>query len=44
MTQLLVIPKSQFQKCFGQQKNYWNKYVVSDGNLKGIRTATPGFS
>jgi len=30
--QLLAIPKSQFQKCFGQWKDHRNKCVVSEGD------------
>jgi hypothetical protein len=30
--QLLAIPNSQFQKCFGQGKDHWNKCVVSEGD------------
>jgi hypothetical protein len=46
MTQPLAVPKSQFQKFFGQKKNYWNKCVwwLMWINLKGIRTATPEIS
>jgi hypothetical protein len=32
MKQLLAIPESQFQKCFGQWKDCWNKRVVSEGD------------
>jgi len=30
--QLLAIPKSQFQKCFGQVKECWNNCVVSEND------------
>jgi hypothetical protein len=30
--QLLAIPKSQFQKCFTQWTDHWNKCVMSDGD------------
>ena len=32
MTQLLAVPKSQFQKCFGQWKDCCNKCVVPEGD------------
>jgi hypothetical protein len=32
MTQLFAVPKSQFQKCFGQWRDSWNKCVVSEGD------------
>jgi hypothetical protein len=32
MMQLLTVPKSQFQKCFGQWRDHWNKCVVSEGD------------
>jgi hypothetical protein len=31
-TQLLAIPKSQFQTFFRQWKDQWNKCVVSEGD------------
>jgi hypothetical protein len=33
MMQMVAIPKSQFQKCFGNWKDHWNKCVVSEGDL-----------
>jgi hypothetical protein len=32
LTWLLAIPKSQFQKCFRQWMDCWNKHVVSQGD------------
>jgi hypothetical protein len=31
-TKLLAVPRSQFQKCFGQWKVRWNKCVLSEGD------------
>jgi hypothetical protein len=32
ITELLAIPRSQFQKCFGQWKDCWNKCLLSEGD------------
>jgi hypothetical protein len=45
MMQLLAIPKSQFQKFFGQLKEYCtSEWCLNGTALKGLETATPQVS